>query len=266
MKVLAATLTLLLLATAPGRLHAQEPTAAEQSFREGREAMLNGDYVRAERAFEASLRAETSAAALLNLAVVEERLGDLLSARSHLQQMLGLLDATDERYAEGLRLMATLDQGSPTVEGQAPAVAREQDRSVVSPPTEPVQQSTGLARKQSEKNEVVSSRPLASYLLAGLGVGAIGLSVGTGLAALGKRDEALAECPRKQCTDLGLSAAADARRYAAISTVSLTAAVTSLGVASWLFFAHRSQPASQSLAFDVSVSREHSRISLSGAF
>lgn len=325
MKAFTATLIFVLSATHAGRLHAEELTTAEQSFREGREAMLSEDYVRAERAFEASLRAEISAAALLNLAVSEERLGHLLSARSHLEQMLGLLDAKDERHGVGLRLMDALDKRIPTLEVRAPAsfprerrtvldsrtlasaelerrllvdpgphvlqvfsvggvlleerrvMVSEQDTLVVSLlpepvhrpvslPPNPVHRSPQLARQQSDASEVVSSRPLASYLLAGVGVGAIGLTVGTGIAAVDKKDEALAECPGKRCTERGLLAAEDARKFAAISTISLAAAVTSLGVASWLFFTHQPRPASRSLAFDVSSSRDQSRVLVSGAF
>lgn len=266
MKAFAALLVLLLSATSAGRGHAAEPSAAEQSFREGREAMLSEDYARAERAFEASLRAEVSAAALLNLAVVEERLGDLPSAHAHLEQMLGLLDPEDERYVAGLSLMAGLEQKLGSAEAPAPTVARAQEPPRVSPPREPVRQMPERARRRSDAGDLVGSKPLASYVLAGLGVGVMGLSVGTGVAALDKMNEALAECPSKQCTDRGLNAAADARRYAAISTMSLAAAVTSLGVASWLFFAHRSAAANRSVKVDVSLSHEQSRIWVSGDF
>jgi tetratricopeptide (TPR) repeat protein len=266
MKVAAATLISLLAATAPVQVHAQAAASAEQLFREGREAMLSGNYADAERALKASLTAEVSAAALLNLAVVEEHLGDLLSARSYLEQLLGLLDPKDERYAVGLQLMEALDQRLARVEARAPAIASEQDRPVASPSPEPMQQQAAPLRQQGDADPVVSSPPVATYLLAGVGVGAIGVTVGTGIAALNKKDEALSECPRKLCTERGLGAAADARRYAAISTISLAAAATSLGVAAWLYFTPPRRPANGSLAIDVSLSREQSRVLVSGAF
>jgi hypothetical protein len=84
-----------LLGSAP--LLADEPTLAEKSFAQGRQAMATEDYALARMHFEASYRADPALGALLNLAVCEEKVELWNAALTHLEEALVRVAADDRR-------------------------------------------------------------------------------------------------------------------------------------------------------------------------
>lgn len=71
--------------------------AAEEQFRQGREALERADYEVALRLFRQSQEAEPGRGKLLNLAICEEKLGLLTEANRHFQEVLPQLTPDDER-------------------------------------------------------------------------------------------------------------------------------------------------------------------------
>jgi hypothetical protein len=59
------------------------PALAQALFDEGRKLYMQGDFMQAREKLEASFHADPAAGTLLNLAVCEEKLGDLRAAREH---------------------------------------------------------------------------------------------------------------------------------------------------------------------------------------
>jgi hypothetical protein len=97
----AATATASASPAAPPPTARNDPRAAEERFRAGREAFARGDYATARAMFTESLAADGAVGTLLNLAETELRLGDTASARRHLRE------AYDRATAAGDRTRAT---------------------------------------------------------------------------------------------------------------------------------------------------------------
>src|SRR4051812_40776592 len=77
----------------PAEVHA----AAEEQFRQGREAIKKGDYRLALKLLRASHTAEAGRGKLFNIAFCEEQLGLVASALKHFQEVLPQFPAGDER-------------------------------------------------------------------------------------------------------------------------------------------------------------------------
>lgn len=71
--------------------------AAEEQFRQGREALARSDYKAALGLFRRSQEIEPGRGKLLNLAICEEQLGLLTEANQHFQDVLAQLTPGDER-------------------------------------------------------------------------------------------------------------------------------------------------------------------------
>ena len=103
------TLTaLILLSSAALGQTPSNKSAASTLFRQGRAAFDKGDYAEACPKFAESLRLEPAPGTLLNLAVCEERVGKLVSARQHLTDLLPQLH--DERLPFARDLLAKVDK------------------------------------------------------------------------------------------------------------------------------------------------------------
>ena len=126
MRASAAVLAVALVVASPS-LHAQslDPAAATELFKQGRAAMELGDYKAACPKFAESLRLDAKVGTLLNLAECEEKLGQLASARQHLQRAIDQariekddrIEIARQRYAaidaRVPRLSISLAVGSP---------------------------------------------------------------------------------------------------------------------------------------------------------
>jgi hypothetical protein len=101
-------LTVALSIGAPAAAFAQvvdAHAAADEEFRQGREAMKQGDYRRALKFLRTSHALEPGRGKLVNIAVCEEKVGLLASAERHYQEVLPQLTSGDERWTaakEGL--------------------------------------------------------------------------------------------------------------------------------------------------------------------
>src|SRR4051812_10098607 len=98
-------IALALLALTPAALAQTRARAqADALFREGRIAFDKGDYPKACAKFEASQKSDPAVGTLLNLAVCEEKLGRIETARPHLHEVLSQLGPKDDRraFAKGL--------------------------------------------------------------------------------------------------------------------------------------------------------------------
>ena len=86
-----------------------DKAAADRLFKEGRAAYDKGDYATACPKFAASQKADPAAGTLLNLAVCEERLGKVASAREHLSELLPQLGQKDDRLPFAMELVGKVD-------------------------------------------------------------------------------------------------------------------------------------------------------------
>jgi hypothetical protein len=104
MRVLRAAVAIQLLpfalAVMAGRASAQS-VDAQELFTQGRKALAARDYSTACVKLEASERLERAVGTLLSLAECEEGLGQLASARVHLEEAASLADATHDRADRG---------------------------------------------------------------------------------------------------------------------------------------------------------------------
>lgn len=103
------TLGFMVLFSSPALGQKSGKRAADALFREGREASDKGDYARACPKFAESQRLDPAPGTLLNLAVCEEHLGNLRSAREHLTALLPQLSVSDERAPFAKELLAKID-------------------------------------------------------------------------------------------------------------------------------------------------------------
>lgn len=106
-------LALALVADAGRALAAgRDPASAEALFRDGRAAFDRGDYAAAKARFAESQRLDPAPGTLLNLALAEEKLGELARAWQHVREALAELPADDRRpLAE--KLLADLERRVP---------------------------------------------------------------------------------------------------------------------------------------------------------
>jgi hypothetical protein len=305
--------------TAASRGHADGPSPAEKLFWVGREAMKHGDYAHARAALEESLRLQSTPGTLLNLAVCEEQLGQLVAALQHLNSLDASLNEADERHAfikDGVRRLneripslsvqipkglqgtvrVTLDDRELTErELESPlrvdpgphalvvsssrstspkryelrldehqTVTRVVDPADLGEPTPPPEPA-GAPPSAAPPNEPGRSRTWA-YVLGGVGVGALAVSAGTGIAALGKRDAALAGCTGKFCTADALHDADVARTYGWISTGTLLGGLASVGAATYLFLSRGPATAATSIGVGWVSSVHDARVVVSGSF
>jgi hypothetical protein len=87
-------------AAGPAFADGPDPAAAADLFREGRAALADKDYERACAKFAESQRLDARVGTLINLAVCEEALNRLASARQHWEQATDLGRATSDARAE----------------------------------------------------------------------------------------------------------------------------------------------------------------------
>lgn len=115
---------LVALALATTAAHAQTPergdeagpASADELFSEGREAMREGDFVRACPKFAESQRLDPSLGTLLNLGLCEEQLGDLVSALAHLRAFVEQAPSGDDRLAAASEQLTSLDRRVPRID------------------------------------------------------------------------------------------------------------------------------------------------------
>jgi hypothetical protein len=103
------TLGFLVLFSSPALGQKSDKRVADTLFREGREDFDKGDYARACPKFAESQRLDPAPGTLLNLAVCEEHLGNLRSARERLTTLLPQLSVGDERAPFARELLAKID-------------------------------------------------------------------------------------------------------------------------------------------------------------
>lgn len=112
-------LSLLLGVQLAGVAYAQSATSdsarAEELFRLGRQASARGDHEAACESYRASFQLESALGTLLNIAVCEEALGELTSAREHYQRVLPALPAGDARVALARDRLQALERRLPRV-------------------------------------------------------------------------------------------------------------------------------------------------------
>ena len=93
---------------------ANDPVAATELFKQGREALAKKDYATACTKFEDSLRLDEKVGTLLNLADCEEHQGKIAAARQHLQRAIDLGAAqNDDRVELARQRFAALDKRVP---------------------------------------------------------------------------------------------------------------------------------------------------------
>jgi len=228
-----------LLSSAIARADGGE-SEAERLFREGRDAMKAGDPATACARFAASQSLDPAPGTLLNLALCEEKLGQLSLALRHAKEAEKLLPADDDRLPIARALIARVKPALVTVaEGESSKVT-------VAPAAE----------------RPVVDHPYRSVGIAFTTVGLAGLVVGTvsGLSALGARQTVREHCIDKQCDDEGLAAGERGRTMATLSTVGFAVGALSLAVGGVLFF-HTTEVRSA-----IAVSPQGATFTLVGSF
>ncbi len=105
---------------------ANASVAADALFREGRSAAARGDLMLAAKLFADSERLSPAPGTRLNLALIEETLGRLLSAWEHARSALDQLEPSDARKPIAQALFDRLDPRLPRLEltGTLPSEAR----------------------------------------------------------------------------------------------------------------------------------------------
>jgi hypothetical protein len=88
-------------------------SAATSLFKEGRDAFDKGDFTTACSKFAQSQQADPATGTLLNLAVCEDRIGKLVSARQRLEELIPQFPKTDDRLPFARDLAAKLDERIP---------------------------------------------------------------------------------------------------------------------------------------------------------
>jgi hypothetical protein len=88
-------------------------SAATALFKEGRDAFDKGDFPTACTKFAESQKADPAPGTLLNLAVCEDRLGKLLSAKQRLEELIPQLPKSDDRIPFAKELAVKLDERIP---------------------------------------------------------------------------------------------------------------------------------------------------------
>lgn len=106
----------------------ESSATADALFREGRAALVRGDYAEAAAKLAESANVEPTPGTLLNLALAEEKLGRLAVAWEHARATLDQLPSNDARQSVARELFDRLDQRLPRLalilHGPAPAGLR----------------------------------------------------------------------------------------------------------------------------------------------
>ncbi len=104
-----------LVALWPLAAHAQsDPAAATELFKQAREAAARGEWKTACPKFAESLQLDAKVGTAINLADCEEKLGQLASARGHVQRAIDLARAAnDDRLSMAQERFAALDKRVP---------------------------------------------------------------------------------------------------------------------------------------------------------
>jgi hypothetical protein len=215
--------------------HANQKAAAESLFQEGKRLMDQGDHEKACPKFQASLKAEPSVGAMLNLARCHELVGKTASAWAEYEDAAGMAARTGqsereegarERAARLLPLLSKLtinvsdppdglevtrgtevvpagsygaaiavDPGTYTIEARAPGrtpfsetvnVGPNADTKTVDVPTLEQGADDGAV---SEAPGGLSGVAIGGIVVAVVGVIALGVGIGTGVAAIDKEDK-----------------------------------------------------------------------------
>ncbi|HEY6560210.1 MAG TPA: hypothetical protein VI072_23155 [Polyangiaceae bacterium] len=118
----------IVLLAAPAAAEADPEAAAEALFRSGREAAADGDHAQACQRFRESQRLQPAAGTVLNLAICEEQLGQLVEAWQHYHAALDSLPAGDSRREIARARLAKLDARLPRFVVQKTASAPPRTR------------------------------------------------------------------------------------------------------------------------------------------
>ena len=233
------------------------PNDAAELFRKGRAAMQEEDYATAAEKLRESHKLDPSPGTLLNLAICEEKLGELGQSWNHLQAVIAAVPADDprrpiaEERATALKgrvpwLVLKLGEGVPSdAQVQVDGRSTETSEPIAVDPgshTVVVTSSQGKASQtvsiaEGERKEIVLDNgqegpaeetqksaeepgsPIGAYLL--LGVGAVGVATGSYLwFELNKKQDLVDNnCDaNKQCNERGLEAAEDGKSLTPIYT------------------------------------------------
>lgn len=240
------------------------PDDAEARFRSGREAMKSGRFEAALADLEESYRLEPRPGTLLNLALCEDELGQLASARLHLRQFLGAVTEADDRRELALRRLSRIDERAPDV----PVVPAPPPREAAPPiriavpvavnaPAVPAPASAHRGAVLAPLPSAAQRRADPGLRLAGWVSGAIGVAalVGASVAAV----EVLADkravargCGSDGCDGQAFDATRDGKTWSAVGSTLGAVAVTGLGLGSGLLLS-AGVPSSRSVALRVTV-------------
>lgn len=257
-------LVVISLISAPVWAQSSDPAAAEALFQKGRDAMDRDDFDTACEMFEESFALDAAAGTVMNLAVCEEKRGQLARSWERWHQALDLLEEDDDRVSYAVLQLESVEarlgyltivakSGAPeelTLRrddvvlgaaglGQELPVDPGEHIIVVDSPGHESRRYTVTLDVGEHKELVVSpGRPLdqpggdsaygmrRNMGIAALGVGAAGLGVAitTGVLLPGQHRKVEDGCPSKRCTPEGEQAVSGAKTLLALNTVGWIAA------------------------------------------
>ncbi len=208
---------------------------ARRHFESGAAYLEESDYANALQAFEKAFELSKRPAILINLATVQERMGNLKAAIAALDKYLELAPEGEHRGTVELRranLQTRLDESAPAVEPPPAPQVKPKAAPVAAPkPTPKPTPPRPMPPPQDELN-------VPAWILLGLGGLSAGGAVVTGVLAQGEYNDAKASCgPR--CPEDETSTG---RTLALTSTVLTGVAVVGLGVGLTLLLSDSSPP------------------------
>jgi tetratricopeptide (TPR) repeat protein len=248
----------------PTEVRKDAENEARQSFREGDRLYAEGDYEGAVKAFEKAHALSGREALKYNMANAYERLGRYEAALSALRDYLPHTRPEEqdivrrrieklEKRVEEQRLKAQQaelgNDGSPPVVAATPGGPAAAD---VPPSADP------------------ASTPVLGYVM--LGVGALGLGVGTyfGLQALGDKSDAEASCveagSQRRCPARAQDSLDETKQKALIADISLGAGLLAGALGAYLVLSHGPKKAASSRMLRVGAGKRGTHLTLIGTF
>lgn len=209
---------------------------ARRHFESGAAYLEESDYANALQAFEKAFELSKRPAILINLATVQERMGDLKAAIAALDKYLELAPEGEHRGTVELRranLQKRLDAGEGVVEPPPKEPPTPPKPAPIVPPKP--------APKPGPRQDAPpppEETNIPAWILIGLGGLSAGGALATGLLAQGEYDDAKANCS-PNCSD---DATSTGRTLALTSTVLTGVAAVGLGVGLTLLLSDSSEP------------------------
>jgi tetratricopeptide (TPR) repeat protein len=246
LRIIAFASVLLVSASARGQTGVTADDLARRHFESGVAYLEESDYENALRAFYKAHDLSKRAEILLNIAVVQERRGDVPGAIAALRQYISEAPNSDDVETVELRIR-NLEKRRLAAPPPVPAPAPVAPPLAATPP--PAARAPAPSAPSSAPSSAV--RPSRTPIFAALSVGAIatGGAVLTGLLAQNDYQRAKSECSPR-CSDADL---ASGRVLALTSTLLTGVALAGVGVGVTLLLLEepRDQPASGSLALSL---------------